>query len=69
MQTSRWRGQMLLSSAIMTSCSLVCEHHYTEVETALNYGSYDTTCTGVSEEPNGSIFDGHDPAYNLAGLD
>jgi hypothetical protein len=43
MKTPRWRGQILLTSAVMTSCSLVCEHHYTEEDTALNSGSYDTT--------------------------
>jgi hypothetical protein len=43
METSRWTGLMLLSSAVMTSCRLVWEGHCTEEGTALSCGSYKTT--------------------------
>jgi hypothetical protein len=64
---------MFLSSAIMTSCSLVYEHHYTEEDTALNCGSYVTMwaylCAPTFQRNTMALYvlDGLDPAYNFTG--
>jgi hypothetical protein len=63
---------MLLLSAVVTPCSLVCNYHYTDEDTTLTWRQLRhrvllSACTDVSEEHSSTIFDGYDPVYHIVG--